>query len=200
MSSKVSRTVYPTKKVIWKNTQEKVATVTFATLQMTDLTSVPLGHKLEAKSSREEAAGSSPDSFTQIQRYLRLNYLNPELMDFVDEGKIAMHPAVELSYLDEEAQRDVVDIIDLRGVFPSPHAQAIRMRKAYSAGELDHNKVSRIMAEEKPNQKPKMKISYDRLKQLIPSSYTPSMAEEYIIKALEYYHRYLQRQRDKARQ
>ena len=109
-----------------------------------------------------------------------------------------MRPAVELSYLDEEVQRDIVDRIDETEAFPS-HDQAIRIRKAYEAGAIDYDKVTDIMAEEKPNQKPKFKFSFERLRPLIPQGYADKQAEDYIVKALEYYKRYLQKQRDQAR-
>ena len=158
---------------------------------------VPVGHHLEGK-SREILAENSEDSNTQIQRYIRLTNLVPELQDFVDKGQMKMRPAVELSYLDEETQRDIVDRIDETEAFPS-HDQAIRIRKAYEAGEIDYDKVRDIMAEEKPNQKPKFKFSFDRLKPYIPKDYTDSMAEDYVIKALEHYQKYLKKQREQAR-
>ena len=154
--------------------------------ERTDLTSVPSGQKLNGKTSREILAENSEDSNTQIQRYIRLTYLIDELQDFVDKGQMKMRPAVELSYLDEETQRDIVDRIDETEAFPS-HDQAIRIRKAYEAGEIDYDKVQDIMAEEKPNQKPKFKFSFDRLKPYIPKDYSDSKAEDYVIKALEFY-------------
>ena len=166
--------------------------------ERTDLTSVPVGQKLEKKSSREIIAENADDSYTQIQRYIRLTHLVPELQEFVDEGKIKMRPAVELSFLDEETQRDVVDRIDETEAFPS-HDQAIRIRKAFEAGEVDYDRVTDIMAEEKPNQKQKFKWSFDRIRQLIPRGYDDQRAEDYVVKALEYYGRYLQRQREQAR-
>jgi ParB family chromosome partitioning protein len=129
----------------------------------TDLTSGPVGTKSKPVNSREELAGTVPDSARQIQRYIRLTYLVKELQDFVDEGRIKMRPAVELSYLDEEAQRDVVDLIDETASFPS-HDQAIRMRKAFDEGKLDYNAVDKIMKEEKPNQKPSYKLKYEDIK------------------------------------
>ncbi len=164
--------------------------------QRTDLTSDPVGPKLER--SNTELAEESGDSTTQIKRYIRLTYLVPELQDFVDKGQMKMRPAVELSYLDEETQRDIVDRIDETEAFPS-HDQAIRIRKAYEAGEIDYDKVRDIMAEEKPNQKPKFKFSFDRLKPYIPKDYSDSKAEDYVIKALEFYQKYLKKQREQAR-
>ena len=166
--------------------------------QRSDLTSGPVGQKSEPVNSREELAGTVEDSARQIQRYIRLTHLVPELQEFVDEGKIKMRPAVELSYLDEETQRDIVDRIDETEAFPS-HDQAIRIRKAYEAGEIDYEKVTDIMAEEKPNQKPKFRFSFERLRPLIPKGYDDARAEEYVIKALEHYKRYLQKQREQAR-
>lgn len=164
--------------------------------QRTDLTSDPVGPKLER--SNTELAEESGDSTTQIKRYIRLTYLVDELQDFVDKGQMKMRPAVELSYLDEETQRDIVDRIDETEAFPS-HDQAIRIRKAYEAGEIDYDKVRDIMAEEKPNQKPKFKFSFDRLKPYIPRDYSDSKAEDYVIKALEFYQKYLKKQREQAR-
>lgn len=163
--------------------------------QRTDLTFSPEGKKLENGKELAEKVG---DSQTQIYRYIRLTYLVPELQEFVDKGQMKMRPAVELSYLDEETQRDIVDRIDETEAFPS-HDQAIRIRKAFEAGEVSYDKVQDIMAEEKPNQKPKFKFSFDRLKPYIPKDYTDSMAEDYVIKALEHYQKYLKKQREQAR-
>ena len=131
--------------------------------QRTDLTSGPVGQKSKQVNSRDELAESADDSARQISRYIRLTQLIPELQDFVDEGRIKMRPAVELSYLDEESQRDVVDLIDETEAFPS-HDQAIRMRKAFDEGKLDYNAVDKIMKEEKPNQKPSYKLKYEDIK------------------------------------
>ena len=162
--------------------------------QRTDLTSRPVGEKL----SVAELAEDTGDSERQIHRYIRLTYLVDELQDFVDKGQMKMRPAVELSYLDEETQRDIVDRIDETEAFPS-HDQAIRIRKAYEAGEIDYDKVKDIMDEEKPNQKPKFTFSFDRLKPYIPKDYSDSKAEDYVIKALEFYQKYLKKQREQAR-
>ena len=164
--------------------------------QRTDLTSDPVGPKLER--SNTELAEESGDSTTQIKRYIRLTYLVDELQDFVDKGQMKMRPAVELSYLDEETQRDIVDRIDETEAFPS-HDQAIRIRRAYENGEIDYDKVKDIMDEEKPNQKPKFTFSFDRLKPYIPKDYSDSKAEDYVIKALEFYQKYLKKQREQAR-
>lgn len=166
--------------------------------ERTDLTCDPLGHKLETQRSVQDLADDSQDSKTQIQRYIRLTELVPELQEFVDNGQMKMRPAVELSYVDEETQRDVVDRIIETEAFPS-HEQAIRIRKAFEEGQIDYYKVQSIMEEEKPNQKPKFKFNFDRLSRLIPSGYTPSMAEDYVVKALEHYQHFLQRQQEQER-
>ena len=166
--------------------------------QRTDLTSNPLGRKLDGAETAAIIGEPSGDSQTQVRRYIRLTYLVQELQDFVDEGRIKMRPAVELSYLDEESQRDVVDRIDETEVFPS-HAQAIRLRKAYEEGDISYEKVMAVMAEEKPNQKPKFKMSFDKLRPYLPKGYTEDKAEAFIIKALEFYQRHLERQRDQVR-
>ena len=165
--------------------------------QRTDLTSTPTACKLKGETADiiGEQAGESGD---QVRRFIRLTNPVPELQDFVDKGQMKMRPAVELSYLDEETQRDIVDRIDETEAFPS-HDQAIRIRKAYESGEIDYDKVRDIMAEEKPNQKPKFKFSFDRLKPYIPKDYSDSKAEDYVIKALEFYQKYLKKQREQAR-
>ena len=152
----------------------------------------------DGKTSREKLAEESPDCHEQIRKYIRLTYLVPELQQFVDEGKIKMRPAVELSYLDEETQRDVVDRIDETEAFPS-HSQTIRIRKAFEEGKMNYEKVTEIMAEEKPNQKAKFRLAFERIKPLIPEGFEDKRAEEYIVKALEHYKKYLQKQRDQAR-
>ena len=168
--------------------------------QRSDLTSTPVGEKLSGKEATSVSmmGNETGESATQIQRYIRLTHLVPELQEFVDEGKIKMRPAVELSYLDEETQRDIVDRIDETEAFPS-HDQAIRLRKAYESGEIDYEKVTNIMAEEKPNQKPIFRFSFERLRPLIPKGYDDARAEDYVIKALEYYKRYLMKQRELER-
>ncbi len=166
----------------------------------TDLTSTPLGEKLVGKEalSVTQISNESGDSQTQIQRYIRLTELVPELQEFVDSGQMKLRPAVELSYLDEETQRDVVDRIDETEAFPS-HDQAIRIRKAFEEGQINYDKVRDIMSETKPNQKPKFKFSFDRLKPLIPKEYTDKDAEEYVVKALEHYRKFLMKQHEQAR-
>ena len=158
--------------------------------QRTDLTSVPLGQKLSGKTTRELIAQESTDSNTQIQRYVRLTNLVPELLELVDEGKIKMRPAVELSYLDEDCQRDVVDEIDLNDCTPS-HDQTIRMRKFFNDGKLTTEAVQAIMSEEKPNQREKIVLRGDKVRSLIPKSVPLNQTEDYVCKALEHYNKFL---------
>ena len=159
-----------------------------------DLTSRPVGEKLSVEEMSEELG----DSARQIHRYIRLTYLVPELLEYVDDGRMKMRPAVELSFLDEESQRDVVDRIEETEVFPS-HAQAIRMRALFNEGNLDYDRVSQIMDETKPNQVQKYKFSFEKLRPYIPDAYSGGKAEEYVIKALAYYGRFLQKQREQSR-
>ena len=152
----------------------------------TDLTSAQLAQKSARKTSRKILAEQEGQSQDQIRRYIRLTNLVPELLEFVDLGKIKLCPAVELSYLDEEAQRDVVDQIDETDAFPS-HAQTIRMRKAFELGKLSYEMVKEIMNEEKPNQKSKYKFSYEKLSTYIPKELPGNQVEEFVIEALKYY-------------
>jgi len=140
-----------------------------------------------------EQVGESKDT---IRRYIRLTELVPELLEFVDEGRIKMRPAVELSYLDEDCQRDVVEEIDLNDATPS-HAQTIKMRKFFDEGKLTTEVISSIMSEEKPNQREKIVLRGDRVRQLIPKSVPLNQTEEFVCKALEHYNRFLKnRDRD----
>lgn len=151
---------------------------------------VPVGHDSLIGKSRELLATESADSNTQIQRYVRLTNLVPELLELVDEGKIKMRPAVELSYLDEDCQRDVVDEIDLNDCTPS-HDQTIRMRKFFNDGKLTTEAVQAIMSEEKPNQREKIVLRGDKVRSLIPKSVPLNQTEDYVCKALEHYNKFL---------
>ena len=165
--------------------------------QRTDLTSVPLGQKL-GKTSREVLADSSTDSNTQIQRYIRLTHLIPPLLDLVDSGKIAFRPAVELSYLTEEEQNSLLDSINSEQSTPSL-AQALKMKEFSQNGRLNADVILSIMCEQKPNQKEKISFQSERLKPFIPKNFTAKQTEDYVIKALEYYHRYQLRQKERDR-
>ena len=162
-----------------------------------DLTSDPVGQKLNGKESAEVIGEQNGDSQTQVRRYIRLTYLVPELLAFVDEGRMKMRPAVELSYLNEEAQRDVVDCIDKYDAIPS-HDQAIRIRKAFEAGTLNYDAVNAIMQELKPNQKTKFALSYEKIAHLLPENSTKQQLEDYILEALKQYNKYLQKKKDKG--
>jgi ParB family chromosome partitioning protein len=160
--------------------------------QRTDLTSTPLVEKLAGKDALSvsrigEEVGESRE---QIRRYIRLTNLVPELLEFVDEGRIKMRPAVELSYLDEDCQRDVVDEIDLNDATPS-HDQTIRMRKLFNEGNLTIEAIHAVMSEEKPNQKEKIVLRGDRVRQLIPKNIPVSQTEDFVCKALEHYNKFL---------
>ena len=146
--------------------------------------------------SRVELSEQSGESQTQIQRYIRLTNLVPELLDLVDEGKIKMRPAVELSYLDEDSQRAVVDEIDLNQCTPS-HDQTIRMRKFFTDGKLTPEVVSAIMSEEKPNQREKIVLRGDKVRSLIPKNIPVSQTEDYVVKALEHYSRFLRQRAER---
>ncbi len=142
------------------------------------------------KTTREIIAAESGESHEQIRKYIRLTNLVPELLEFVDEGRIKMRPAVELSYLNEDCQRDLVDEIDLNDCTPS-HDQAIRMRKFFEEGKLTTEAISAIMSEEKPNQREKIVLRGDRVRSLIPKNIPINQTEEYVCKALEHYNRFL---------
>ena len=146
--------------------------------------------------SRVELSEQSGESQTQIQRYIRLTNLVPELLDLVDGGKIKMRPAVELSYLDEDSQRAVVDEIDLNQCTPS-HDQTIRMRKFFTDGKLTPEVVSAIMGEEKPNQREKIVLRGDKVRSLIPKNIPVSQTEDYVVKALEHYSRFLRQRAER---
>ena len=147
----------------------------------------PVGTNLRTD---EQIAQETGDSRNQIHRYVRLTNLVPELLEFVDEGRIKMRPAVELSYLDEDCRRDVVDEIDLNDATPS-HDQTIRMRKLFNEGNLTTEAIHAVMSEEKPNQKEKIVLRGDRVRQLIPKNIPVSQTEDFVCKALEHYNKFL---------
>lgn len=157
--------------------------------QRTDLTSATLLQK-SGKTSREIIAENSGESHEQVRKYIRLTNLIPELLQLVDEGRIKMRPAVELSYLDEDCQRDVALQIDINDCTPS-HDQTIRMRKMFESGKLTTEAVEAIMSEEKPNQRERIVLHGDRVRSLIPKSVKLKDTEDYVCKALEHYRRYL---------
>ena len=162
--------------------------------QRTDLTLSPLATKLKGKRSDELLGEEVGESKDQIRRYIRLTYLIPEILDMVDNKKIAMRPAVELSYLPKEEQEILYDTMESEDCTPS-HAQAIKIRKFSAEGRLNEDVLLSIMSEEKPNQVEQWKIPKNRLKKYFPSGTTQQKMEETIIKALELY-----RKREKSRE
>ena len=155
--------------------------------QRTDLTSTPVEQKL-SKYSVEILGEVVGESRSQIQRYIRLTELIPPILDMVDEGKIAMRPAVELSYLPKEQQQILFDTMELEDCTPS-HAQVIKMRKFAEAGKLNEDVILSIMTEEKPNQVEQFKIPKKRIDKYFSPGTTPKQMEDTIIKALELYRR-----------
>lgn len=171
--------------------------------QRTDLTSDPLGPKLAKRRSNEELASNSPDGITQIKRYIRLTHLIPGILDLVDNSvlrekevlQIALRPAVELSYLSETEQQDLLGIMESEDCTPS-HAQAIKMRQFSQDGRLDTNVLLSIMQEEKPNQVEQFKIPRERISKFFAPGTPAQKMEDTIVKALELYRK---RQRDMTR-
>ena len=149
-------------------------------------TSGPIGQKW----SREQI--SDTESGRTVQRYIRLTYLSPELLDLVDKGRIAFSVGVELSYLDESVQAYIAEISSRDDVTPS-YSQASRMHRA---GVCTLEQIEAIMSEEKPNQRETVRIPADRLREVLPSGIEGEQAEEFILKACDYYRKHLQRQRD----
>ena len=147
-----------------------------------------VGHK-----SRDDV--SETDSGRQVQRYIRLTNLIPELLDMMDENKIAFSVGVELSFLDDQLQYDVLSACEENDNTPS-YAQAVRMHKAYTAGELTRYDIDAIMSEEKANQREKLTIPMEKLRGKIPGGYNAQQQQDYVLKACDFYHRHLIRQRD----
>ena len=162
-----------------------------------DLTCDPLGHKLDGLKSRQILADGVEDSATQIQRYIRLTELVPELLELVDDGRMAFRPAVEISYLTEDEQRDLVETIDSEDCTPSL-SQTCRMKKLSQEGKLDMDTIFAIMTEEKANQKEKIKIPAERLEKYFSRGTSPAEIERVILLALDaYYARLRQRSADR---
>lgn len=151
-----------------------------------DLTSVPLGQKLDNRTTREKIADEFGEGATNIQRYIRLTYLVPELRKIVDEDKMGLRIAVELSYLTEDEQKIVADNMEYLDVVPS-HAQARIMRAKSEKGELTNEEIEILLEEEKPNQKEQIKFKYDKVKDYFPSGYSIEKMQEVITKLLESY-------------
>lgn len=159
--------------------------------------SVPVGQNF-GQTARELLAANSPDSNTQIQRYIRLTHLCKPLLDMVDQGRIAFRPAVELSYLTEREQQDLLDTIACEDATPSLQ-QATKMKEFSAAGKLNADVILSIMCEQKPNQKEKYSFRADKLRPYLPKNLPPMHVEQYILKALEYYQRVMNRNRERDR-
>ena len=159
--------------------------------ERTDLTSAPLGQKL---TSREKLAENVGESHEQIRRYIRLTELVPEILQMVDEYRIAFRPAVELSYLTDEQQYSLLNAMSYYDATPSL-SQATKMKKFSQEGKLSEDVISSIMQEEKPNQRQKPAFSDERINKLIPPSVPKGGENDYVVKALEFYNRHLQKKR-----
>ena len=163
--------------------------------QRSDLTSNPVGGKLKGMESAGIIGEQSGDSQTQVRRYIRLTELIPEMLDLVDEGKVAMRPAVEISYLPKESQEQLVKAMEFSDATPS-HYQAIRMKNCYRDGKLTEEVIDTIMDEAKPNQKEKSPFRDKRIEGLIPQSVPRDKQCDYVLKALRFYNKYRERARD----
>ena len=157
----------------------------------TDLTSCQVGTKL---SSAEKLGSETQESARQVYRYVRLTYLIPELLKRVDEGKMAMNPAVEISYIPKELQEELLNAMEMEDCTPS-YAQAKKMRKFLDMDKLSVDSILAIMQEEKPNQKEKIVLREERISKFIPPNIPLKGREEYIIKALEYYAKVQEKQK-----
>ncbi len=157
-----------------------------------DLTSSQVATKLDTAAEIGSASGESRDT---VYRYIHLTNLIPELLDMMDEGKIAFSVGVELSFLDDQLQYDVLNTCEENDNTPS-YAQAVRMHKAYTAGELTRDDIDAIMSEEKANQREKLTIPMEKLRGKIPGGYNAQQQQDYVLKACDFYHRHLIRQRD----
>ena len=164
--------------------------------QRTDLTSTPVVSDFERQRTNEVLANEVGESREQIRRYIRLTNLVPELLDLVDEGRMKMRPAVEISFLDEDCQRDLVDEIDLNDCTPS-HDQTIRMRKMFEEKKLTPEAIQAIMSEQKPNQRERIVLSGDKVRQYIPKNIPLNQTEDYVCKALEHYAGYLRKRAER---
>ena len=161
----------------------------------TDLTCAPLAHKLKGQKSRDVLAEEIGESKDQIRRYIRLTELIPELLEKVDKGEIALRPAVDISYLPEDIQRSLLDTIEMEQCTPS-YAQTRRMRTLLAEGKLTDEAIYAIMQEENPNQKEKFTISASKIEKVLPQSVKASQREDFILKAIDYYAKHLQRKKE----
>ena len=166
--------------------------------QRTDLTSVPLAQKSDGKTSREKLGEIVGESQDQIRRYIRLTDLVPEILQMVDERQIAFRPAVEISYLTEEQQYSLLEAIGYNDATPSL-AQAIKLKKFSQDGKLTDEVIQSIMQEEKPNQRVKPQFKDERITKLIPKNVPKGQESDFVVKALEFYNRHLNRKKEQER-
>lgn len=159
-----------------------------------DLTSSPVGMKSLGKQSLDIIGETTGDSRNQVHRYIRLTELIPPLLNLVDEGKIALRPAVELSYLKKDEQKMLMEAIEYTQCTPS-HAQAIRLRAFSIDGALGPHVIENVMNEEKPNQKERISVRYADVRKYIPSNVPFNKTGDYIMKALDFYQRYQERKK-----
>ena len=164
----------------------------------TDLTSSPMGMKSDGRQTLDVIGQESGDGKNQVHRYIRLTNLIPKLLDLVDEGRISFRPAVELSYLTEQEQQDLLETISYEDATPSL-AQAIKMKEFSKAGKINADVILSIMCERKPNQAEKISFRTERLKPYLPKNITPKQTEDYVLKALEHYHWYRERMKERDR-
>ena len=161
--------------------------------ERTDLTCSQVGKRLN---TYEVIAEESGESRNQIHRYIRLTNLLPELLKYVDDGQISFTPAVEISYLNDIEQRDLLQAMELNDCTPSL-SQAVRMKKLSQAGKLDDDRINKIMAEEKANQKERIKIPTERVRKYFPKSFSNSQIEDEIVKLCEVHYKRRQRQQER---
>ena len=154
----------------------------------------PVGTDLIGRRSDAILAAETSDSARQIQRYIRLTYLIPEILQMVDEGKIAFRPAVEISYLTQDEQKLLLEGMEYADATPSL-AQAIKLKNLSNTGSLDYDAIEDMLSEEKPNQREKFSFRADRLRRYIPDSVPFNQTEDFVCKALEHYQQFLERQR-----
>ena len=164
----------------------------------TDSTSRQLVGKLNGRNPESADMVSDTDSGRQVQRYIRLTHLIPALLNMVDDGRIAFSVGVELSFLDSDLQATLVIAIDLNDCTPS-YSQAWHLHQFYKDGTLDKYLIFKTLSEEKANQRETVKVPMDRLRDIVPESYTVKQTEDFLIKAAEYYRRYLQKQKNNVR-
>lgn len=159
----------------------------------------PVEHNLKGIKSRDALAEQVGESKDQVRRYIRLTELIPELLELVDEGSMALRPAVEISYIPKDLQKEIFEMIDMEQCTPS-HSQSIRMRKMLNEGKLTPEAIEAIMMEEKPNQKEKIVLHGERFRKLFPANLPISRREDYVAAAMEHYGKYLEKMRESDRE